>query len=325
MDAAPNNPLRSGVGLLHYRPWRGQLGGPWGGVKAIARVALGQLFRRKLFWFLYAFSILIFLFYFFGQYLQVFLQMQLSGETGPVRLGSSAGAITVRPDTLVQTLTKALKLNGSADTFVNFIWFEGYIAVIVLALAGSVLVGNDFHHGSMPFYLSKPIARHHYMLGKILAIAVFINLMTTIPALLLFIQYGMIDEWSYYWERIDLALGILGYGLMLTITLGLVLLATSVWLRRTVPLVMVWISVFVFGRIVAKLLVEGLKFSPYYRLIDLWNSLYLVGASCLQMDATTLRPQPQPPYWSAWLTMALVCAACLLYLRRRVKAVEVVS
>ena len=54
----------------------------------------------------------------------------------------------------------------------------------MLALAGSVLVGNDFLHGSLPFYLSKPIGRWHYVLGKCLAIGVFVNLMTTLPAIL---------------------------------------------------------------------------------------------------------------------------------------------
>ena len=48
--------------------------------------------------------------------------------------------------------------------------------MIVLALAGSVLVGNDFHHGSLPFYLSKPIGRRHYVLGKCLGVGAFVNL-----------------------------------------------------------------------------------------------------------------------------------------------------
>ena len=51
--------------------------------------------------------------------------------------------------------------------------------MIVLALAGAVLVGNDFRFGSLPFYLSKPLGRWHYVLGKCLAVAVFVNLMTT--------------------------------------------------------------------------------------------------------------------------------------------------
>jgi len=226
---------------------------------------------------------------------------------------------------MIQALTKTLKMNGSADTFANFIWFEGYILIIVLTLAGSVLVGNDFSHGSLPFYLSKPISRWHYMLGKCLAIGVFVNLMTTVPALLLFLQYGMVDEWSYYWDSFHLVVGILGYGLILTVSLSIILLAFATWLRKTVPMIMVWVSVFVLGRVVAKLIVDGLKFSPSWRLFDLWNDLYLMGASCLGIPLETMRPGPQPPFWQAWLVIGGLCAFCLLYLRRRIQAVEVVS
>ena len=90
-------------------------------------------------------------------------------------------------------------------------------------------------------------------------------------------------------------------------------------------MVMVWMGVFVLLRLFAAVLVDGLKLDPRWRLIDLWNDLYLVGLWCLQADPATIRPQPQPAFWQAWLTVGGVCAACLAYLRRRVQAVEVVS
>ena len=60
--------------------------------------------------------------------------------------------------------------------------------------------------------------------------------------------------------------------------------------------------------------------------IDLWNNLYLCGLWCLQAE-----PDDDPPAAAAglsgdaWLVVGGVCAACLLYLRRRVQAVEIVS
>ena len=74
--------------------------------------------------------------------------------------------------------------------------------MIVLALAGSVLVGNDFRFGSLPFYLSKPLGRWHYVLGKCLAVAVFVNVMTTILALILLVEYGLLDSWDYFVEHV---------------------------------------------------------------------------------------------------------------------------
>ena len=101
--------------------------------------------------------------------------------------------------------------------------------------------------------------------------------------------------------------------------------ATAVWVRRTVPMVMVWMGVFVLMRLLAGWLVDGLKTDEHWRLIDLWNDLYLCGLWCLGADPATIRPQPQPDFWQAAVVVAAVCMACLVYLRRRVQAVEIVS
>lgn len=305
--------------LLRYRPWRGQLRGPLSASAAMARVSLRLLFRRKLFWGLFGLALLVFFFFFYGQYLVVWITTQSTNET--VRFGG----IPVTMKDLTKFLDR-LALNGTTHTFGNFIWFEGYVVVIVLALAGSVLVGNDFFHGSLPFYLSKPIGRWHYVLGKCLAIGFFVNLMTTVPAIILWLEAGLLYDWqTYYFENLDLLAGVLGYGLVLTVTLSLLVVATAVWVRRTVPMVMVWMGMFVLLRLLAMWLVDGLKYDDRWRLIDLWNNLYLVGLWCLQADPTTIRPPNQPTYLQAGLVVAGVCAACLLYLRKRVQAVEIVS
>ena len=66
--------------------------------------------------------------------------------------------MAIRPGDLIELLADKLKLNGSAETYHNYIHYQGYMVMIVLALAGSVLIGNDFRYGSLPFYLSKPLA-----------------------------------------------------------------------------------------------------------------------------------------------------------------------
>ena len=305
--------------LLRYRPWRGTLHGPFWSALALARVSLRLLFRRRLYWGLFALSMLVFFFFFYGQYLVVWITTQVADDAVPI-----AGMKVPLKD--FTKFLDRLALNGTAHTFGNFIWFEGYVVVIVLALAGSVLVGNDFAHKSLAFYLSKPIGRWHYVLGKCLAIGVFVNLATTIPAIVLWIQAGLLYDWHvYYFDNLDLLLGVLGYGLVLTTSLSLLVVATAVWVRRTVPLVMVWMGVFVLARLLAGWLVDGLKYSEQWRLIDLWNDLYLIGLWCLGADSTTIRPQPQPEFWRAALVVGSVCVASLLYLRRRIQAVEIVS
>src|SRR5581483_5340722 len=137
--------------------------------------------------------------------------------------------------------------------------------------------------------------------------------------------------WGYFLNSGGLVLGILGYGAVLTVVLALLLLATASWLRRTVPMIMVWTSLFVFGRVLGTVLVEGLRFDPHWRLLDLWNSMYLLGDLFLRHwqpavpDVRTDLLAQQPSYLSAALTLGGVCLACLIDLNRRLHAVEIVK
>jgi ABC-2 type transport system permease protein len=305
--------------LLHYRSWRGDFRAPSASVWPIARVALTSIFRKWTFWIIYILGLLIFLLFFFGQYLLSWAETQ-AGESD-VQLG---GWGRMNPRHLIALFRGLLKLDGGPETYRSFFAYQGYIVMIVLALAGSILIGNDLRFGSLPYYLSKPLSRRHYLLGKGLAVAVFINLMTTLPALILFVQWGILESWDYLYERFDLFLGILGYGLVLTVSLTLLLLATATWLRRTVPLIMMWTTLFFFCRLLASALVDGLRFPPHWRLIDLWNSASLVGATCLGLNLDAVRPDAQPPWYEAALVLGGVSLLCLTYLIRRIRAVEIV-
>jgi ABC-type transport system involved in multi-copper enzyme maturation permease subunit len=306
--------------LLHYRPWNGTFRRPAASVWPIARIALEMIFRRRLFWALYALGMMIFLLFFFGQYLLAWAQTQVAESD--VRVGGLGRA---NPQDLIRLLRNFLKLDGSGETYRNFFFYQGYIIMIILALAGAILIGNDLRFGSLPYYLAKPLSRRHYLFGKGLAIAIFINLMTTLPALVLFIQFGMLDSWQYFFERFDLFLGILGYGLVLTVSLTLLLLATATWLRRTVPLIMTWTILFFFCRQLAFALVNGLHLNARWRLLDTWNCTYLLGNKFLQVAPDRIWPTPQPAWYEAAAVLAVLTAACVAYLVARLRAVEIVQ
>jgi ABC-type transport system involved in multi-copper enzyme maturation permease subunit len=306
------------VPLLHYRPWNGELRGPAASVWPIARVALRVIFRRKLFWGIYGLGLMIFLLFFFGQYLLTWAEDQ-GDETNVSVMGFKQS-----PRTLVHVLREFLKLDGEPHTFRNFFWYQGYIVMVVLALAGAVLIGNDIHHGSMPFYLSKPISRWHYLAGKCLAVSVFINLLTTLPDLILYAQFGMLKSMDYFVDQHRTALGILGYGALLTVCLSLLIVATASLVRRTVPLIMIWTGLFFFCPLLSQALVDGLHYNRYWRLIDLWNDAYLVGNAMLGIDPTKLSPAEQPSWYAALLVLGSVCLICTTYLIPRTRAVEIV-
>src|SRR5216683_4599976 len=175
-----------GPNLLHYRAWRGHFHAPAWAILAIARAGLGLLLRRKLFWVLYAFGLLFFFMFFFSQYLLAWTESQMDEQVVNVAV------FRVNPAEFGPILRKSLRIDGSGEMYRNFFRFQASMVVIILAMAGSVLVGNDFQFGSLPFYLSKPLSPWHYLAGKCLAVAAIVNLMTTVPALVLYFQYGLL-------------------------------------------------------------------------------------------------------------------------------------
>src|SRR5947209_18603449 len=117
--------------LLRYRPWRGTLRRPTSGALAMARVSLKLMMRRWQLWGLFALGLLVFFFFFYAQYLVVWITNQLATET--VRFAG----IPVTIGNLTKFFDR-LALNGTAHTFGNFIWYQGYVLVILLAPAGLV-------------------------------------------------------------------------------------------------------------------------------------------------------------------------------------------
>jgi hypothetical protein len=95
-------------------------------------------------------------------------------------------------------------------------------------------------------------------------------------------------------------------------------------MRRTMPLIMVWMSLFFFLRLLANILVDALRYDARWRLIDLWGNLTLLGQACLGFAHEDIGPRPQPEFWEAALMLAGVCTVCLIYLNHRTRGVEIV-
>jgi hypothetical protein len=147
--------------------------------------------------------------------------------------------------------------------------------------------------------------------------------MTTIPAIVLYIQFSLLeDRENYFVNKWPLLLGIVAYGAAMTVVLSLLLLATAVFVKRTVPMIMAWTTIFLFCRFLAWALVDRLHRDPNWRLLDLWNDLALVGKVCLQVDAAD---PSQPAWFAAALVIGGVSLTCLTYLILRIRAVEVVK
>ncbi len=294
------------IDQARYHGWEGRLRTPWLACLAIVRVALVQVFRNKAYWLVLGLG--AFRFLAFWSIIYAVTQLTL-----PPRVSDGF---------LKQFGFTADSDEAQDNGYINFIQGQGVIVMILLAFSGSLLVGSDFRLNSLPFYLSRRIDRRHYIVGKLLAVSAVVSIMTIVPALLLFLEYGMFTNSSAYWiDHWRIAMSVLAFGLVICVVNSILLVTISAYLQRIVPITITWASLFLLlGRIGDYLYRE--TETEGWRLLDPWRDMRLVGRLCF---GSFNRDADRELAWWALALLGTICAVSLAALVHRVRAVEVVE
>lgn len=295
-----------GIDVAHYHGWQGELESPWWSSLALVRVAVLQVFRRRVYWFALALGLLNFLI--FWSIIYATTQLPIPPE--------ARGELLDRFD--FSTQPEIAKDSG----YVKFMEGQSLIVMILLAFSGSLLVGADFRTRALPFYLSRRIDRVHYIAGKLLAVSALIALLTMIPAFVLFIEYGMFTTSFDYWiDNWAIALSILSYGLVLCAVLSIWIVTLSAYLQTIAPIAITWSCLFVLLSGISGAIRRTTE-NRYWELLDPWRDIRYVGR--LIFGGFEQDMDRELAVWAAWLVGG-ICAACLVLLIRRVRAVDVVE
>lgn len=295
-----------GIDVAHYHGWQGELESPWWSCLALVRVAILQVLRRRVYWFVLALGMLNFLI--FWSIIYATTQLPIPPE--------ARGELLNRFD--FRTQPDIAKDSG----YVKFMEGQSLIVMILLAFSGSLLVGADFRTRALPFYLSRRIDRAHYIVGKLLAISSLIALLTSLPALLLFVEYGMFTSSFDYWiDNWEIALSILSYGLVLCVVLSIWIVTLSAYLQTIAPIAITWSCVFVLLSGMANA-IRRTTDNRYWELLDPWRDIRYIGR--LIFGGFEREMDRELAIWAAWIVGG-ICLACLALLVRRVRAVDVVE
>ncbi len=293
------------IDRAHYHGWHGTLQSPWVACVAIVRVALLQVFRNKAYWVVLGLG--AFRFLAFWSIIYAVTQLSLPPEVQERFLGRFG--FSADGD------------RGQDNGYITFMQGQSIIVMILLAFSGSLLVGADFRLNSLPFYLSRRIDKRHYIVGKLLAVSSVVSILTVVPALLLFLEYGMFTASTSYWiDHWRIAVSVLAFGLVLCVVNSILLVTISAYLQRIVPITIAWASIFLLlGRLGDYLYRE--TETDGWRLLDPWRDMRLVGQLCF---GTFRRPVDEELAWWAFGILASICAVSLVALVHRVRAVDVV-
>lgn len=300
---------------LGYRGWERSLRPTAMAWWPVARTSLLLLLRRKLFWILLLIGLFNFLF--------IFAMIYLYAEF-IVNLPDSPGS-SHRFKQFAEFILPGI-IEGDGKVYSRFINIQGIVSVLMLAFGGAVLVGSDHRQGGLIFYLSRRLGVWQYLLGKFVGIAMLVSLVTTVPALILYVEYGMLTEFRYFSLTYrTILVGILGYGMAVTVTLSLLCLAMGSWLHRTVASVMSWGTLFVLLPLVAEAL--QVTFSRIFAgggrgwlLLVIWQDLSLVGDWCFgDLNSYDIH------FWLACLILLCICGLSIFLCFWKLRTIRVVS
>lgn len=266
-------------------------------IRAICRWNLRMITRQKLFWVLIAIGLLHFLVH----YSLIYIKAQ----------------ITVENQDFAKFLDRYL-VTGDGAAYRSFLADQSRAVLLLLAYAGVVLVASDFRAGGISFYLSRPIRTIDYILGKSAALLIILGLLTVVPGLVLFIEYGFFSNSAQYWlDHPRIAVGIVGYSLVIMTVPSVMLLAVGAVCRRGAPLVMVWIAIFLILPAFGELLFDVFR-KQEWRYLDTWRTMRIVGQYCFG-------PYDMPKPWVSLGILAGLLIGSALTLRYKLRAVEIVE
>jgi ABC-2 type transport system permease protein len=193
---------------------------------------------------------------------------------------------------------------------------------ILLSIFGaSGLVANDLRTGAILAYLSRPLTRRDYVIGKLL-VPLLLNLaVTLVPGLLLYTA-GLSLAPELYLNRELWWIGPAIVVLAVTVSLVVSLLTLAISaLSRSARVAGLGLFGLIAGTEMVRLVLQQGFRQKYAMLLSIQTDLRAVGAA---LFGITDRQVTVGWGWAA-LALAAVSLACLAILRSRVRAVEIVT
>lgn len=229
-----------------------------------------------------------------------------------------------------------------ASFFRTFLEVQGAFALILTVFVAPPLISRDLSNNALPLYLCRPLSRTEYVLGKMAVVVVLLSLITWIPGLLIFFFQASLSGLAWLWANVWMIQAIFSGSMVWIILLSLLALAVSSLLKWRVVASGALLGVFFVPSAFAEI-VNNLFLTHSGNLVSLWSTMNSIWRGLFGLfERETGRVQGkvtnpiydgqffdivllEPPLWASWLVIALVCAACVWLLRRKVRAYEVIK
>src|SRR5262245_16048995 len=229
------------------------------------------------------------------------------------------------------TALTALSINASEIVSINnkFFWFlmgfQNFLAFLVAMTVGPALVSADLANNALPLYLSRPLTRTGYLIGKFLPLALLLSAITWMPGLLLVALQTSVEGLGWLRDNLRIPMAIFVSSGIWIVVLSLLMLAVSAWVKRKsfarIAVIAYFFTIGAFGGAINLTLSTNL--GSMLNLTDAMTvtALELFGVTGVQVGAV----RENLPLPLALLSLAVLALICTLALTRKIRAYEVVK
>jgi ABC-type transport system involved in multi-copper enzyme maturation permease subunit len=211
-------------------------------------------------------------------------------------------------------------LAATPQVFREFLGWQNIFVFFVTILIGAGLIADDRRTNALQIYLSKPLTRVEYVVGKLAVLGAFLTFVTWVPAmLLLFLQMMFAGSTQFVRDNAFLLPAITLFCLLQVLVSALTVLALSSLSKSRRFVSILYAGIILFTQAVQQALVRTTG-SRSWALISPGETLDVIGDTVFRINTTSTVPTV-----AAIAVVVALVVASVVVLERRVRGVEVVT
>jgi ABC-2 type transport system permease protein len=211
-------------------------------------------------------------------------------------------------------------LAATHETFREFLDQQAIFVFFVTIFVGAGLIANDRRANALQIYLSKPLARTEYIVGKLVTLLVFLIGVTWLPAmLLLLLQIMFAGNVAFIRNNLFLFPAITLFSLIQVFTSAFAMLALSSMSKSSRFVGIMYAGIIFF---------TAAMYNALRAMTGRSSFAWMSPEDCLDIIANAIfrvRSSHDVPVAVAFLSIAVIIVGSIVILERRVRGVEVVT
>ncbi|MDA0280085.1 MAG: hypothetical protein O3C29_06590 [Proteobacteria bacterium] len=201
---------------------------------------------------------------------------------------------------------------------------QNFMLFVMIMALGPAMISPDIRNNAMPLFLSRPINKPGYILGKLLVLLFLGSLVSWVPALPLFFWQGYLAGGGWLGDNLHLIFASIVTSFIWIVSLSLLSFAVSAWVQWKAVARLVFFGILFFGSAFGGVVTEIFGGSGGH-MVNIFAGIEVIMRDLYRVDSNLLDWLADMKVSYALLQFFLLSMISLLVLTRRIRAFQVVS